>query len=85
LTAVARERRRLKRAGYTALAKYLLNNSSALRAPSSLKTTDLAFDLGSEMKPWALPAHAPAPNLGPLERSRRRHRRWGRPPPAAVL
>src|SRR5438128_1958971 len=40
-------------AGYTALAKYLLNNSSDLRAPSSLRTTDLAFDLGSEMKPWA--------------------------------
>src|SRR5262252_2308265 len=37
---------------YTALPKYLLNNSSALRAPSSERTTDLAFDLGSAMNPW---------------------------------
>jgi len=36
-------------ASYTVLAKYLLNNSSARRVPSSVSTTDLAFDLGSEM------------------------------------
>src|SRR5713226_3306327 len=38
---------------YPVLPKCLRNSSSANRAPSSVSTTDFAFDFGSEMKPWA--------------------------------
>src|SRR5438309_9011784 len=36
---------------YTALPKCLLNDSSARRAPSSVSSTDFAFDFGFEMRP----------------------------------
>ena len=40
-------------AGYTAFPKCLLNRSSPNLAPSSLRTTDFAFDFESATKPLA--------------------------------